>query len=271
MSSAANTLVLSMKDALREMRYSVRRDVGLLDRTLDRFGRCGGRSAWPFPPNPETQALRVADALFDGVDRAVTLALRPLRPPGSFAALKSIAILTGRDWTALPNGFADTHYRLTHQILRALGVGNALLSEQAFEAAGDMLKHRHAELVTAVSDHKPIGLSPAECEARVKLCAALAFCLEAAKPIRCLDPPEGTSSPRHLCLAPNLYCAVLVGLASAIMATKAAGLRLDVTMAVEAANTVIDVRFSRMSIAMSARDPVAALTREFMAVVPYLP
>ena len=274
MNSPASTIVLSVKDAFREMRYSVRREAGLIDKTLDALGGDLRAKASPFLPLSETPILRLTDAVFGSLEKAATLAFAPERPKTGYPYLKPVSALlrTTEGHRRLADAeFVQAQYRFARDVLHELGVENLLLSEQAVETARQMLDARHADLIAAVSDGPVKDLSATERAARVRLCAAIAHTLNAARPIRRLDLPMGKEPSQHLFLSPNLYCFTLTALATAIVSVTTLGPDTGLADVLEAANTVVDVRFARFSAAMSSRDPLGALTREFQAVLPYLP
>lgn len=274
MHSPANTIVLSLKDAFREMRYSVRREAGLIDKTLDTLGGDLRAKATSFLPLSETPVLRLTDAVFGRLEKAATLAFAPELSTTAYPYLKPVSAfvmpLEGRRKLADAD-FVQAQYRFARDVLHELGVENLLLSEQAVETARQMLQARHAELLACISDRPAEALPPTERSARIRFCAAIAHALNAARPIRRLDLPMGKEPSRHLLLSPNLYCFTLTALATAIVSITPLGPDTGLADVVEAANTVVDVRFARFSAAMGSRDPVGALTREFKAVLPYLP
>ncbi len=286
MSPSPAIFVLSVREALREMRFAVRHEAGMIDRTIDAVG--GGlkakarsatadlphlRRALGAIPTPESSVLRLADAVFGRIEKAAVRALAPDQDPRPYGSLGSVSTLIRPedDVRRLDEGaFVRRHYRLAHDVLRSLGVVNLLLSEQAIGNACHRLQAVHGDLVAAVSDRAAADLSATERTQRVGLCAAVALALEQARPIRRLDLGSSKTAAQHLLLAPNLYIFTLIGLAEAVVSTTASteDAAADV---IDAAGTVVDVRFTRITAAVRARDPLAALTREFMAVVPHLP
>ena len=274
MQSPSSTIVLSMRDAFREMRYSVRREAGLIDKTIDALNSDLRARAPTLPAVPTLPVLRLADAVFGRLEKAANRAFSPERGEGPYAELRPVSDLVTSDSgqrRLKAAEFVLCQYRLAHAVLTGLGVGNLVLSEQAIETARQTLDLRQADLIGAVTEASVRMLTPAERAARVRFCAALTQGLAGARPIRRLDPPLGDDASKHLLLSPNLFCFAATGLALAIVSTR--DLEPDCTAAdvVEAALTVVDIRFARLSAAMSSRDPIAGLAREFESVLPHLP
>lgn len=274
MTSPASNIVRSVKDVLREMRYSVRREAGLIDKTLDALGGELRGKASPFMPLSEPPVLRLTDAFFGSLEKAATLAFAPERTGIAYPYLRPVSafvtIETGQRKLVAAD-FVQAHYRFARDLLHELGVENLLLSEQAIETARQRLEARHSDLVAALSGCPVKQLPATERASRVQFCAATAVIMNDVRPIRRLDLPMGKGASAHLFLAPNLYCFTLMALATAIVSTTALDRDTSLTDVMEAANTVTDARFKRFSAAMASRDPVAALAREFQAVLPYLP
>ncbi|HEX4765865.1 MAG TPA: hypothetical protein VH414_06265 [Lichenihabitans sp.] len=284
MSPSPGILVLSVREALREMRFAVRHEAGMIDRTIDAVGgslkaRAGSATA-DLPglhralraiPTPGSSVLRLADAVFGRIEKAAVRAFSPDQDPRLYGSLGSVSTLVRPEAGVrrLDEGaFVRRHYRLAHDLLRTLGVVNLLLSEQAIGDACQRVQATNGDLAAVVSDRAADDLSATERAQRVGLCAAMALALERARPIRRLDLGSGKTTAQHLLLAPNLYVFSLIGLAEAVVSTAPPQ---DAAEVIEAAGTVVDVRFARIAAAVRARDPLAALTREFMAVVPHLP
>ncbi len=284
MTPSPGMFVLSMREALREMRFALRHEAGMLDRTIDALGgtlKAKARSATAdLPhlnralraiPTPESSVLRLTDAVFGRIEKAAVRALAPDQDPPPYGSLGSVSALMRPDGGMRrldESVFVRRHYRLAHDLLRNLGVVNLLLSEQAIGDACQRVGATNGDLIAVVSDRAGADLSATERAQRVGLCAAMALALERARPIRRLDLGSGKTTAQHLLLAPNLYVFSLIGLAEAVVSTAPPQDAADV---IEAAGTVVDVRFARFSAAVRARDPLAAMTREFMAVVPHLP
>ena len=274
MTSPGSNIVRSVRDVLREVRYSVRREAGLIDETLNVLGDELRANAPPFVPLSQPPVLRLTDALFGSLEKAAVLAFAPERTGAAYPYLEPVShfvIFEGGRRKLDGAAFVQAQHRFARDLLHGFGVENLLLSEQAIEAARQRLESQHGELVAALSSRAVRRLTPGERDARVRFCAAAAVMMNDARPIRRLDLPRHRSASAPLVQAPNLYCFALMALATALVSTAELDPRSGTADAVEAAAAVTEARFARFSAAVTQRDPVAALAREFEAVLPYLP
>jgi hypothetical protein len=270
---------LRAKDTLRKIRYTVRREAGLLDRTLDVIGSEFGAKSLPFHVLPEKPVLHLSDAVFGRLERAAKAALHepeehgillaPLKPVSSL--LRNSAL---NDHARGPADFVTVLYRYSRHLLSGLPVENFYISEHAIESARQNVQSRHGALISSVSGfNQSVEELPAEAlELQVQLCAALACEIEAARPIRRLDLSRKTSVPsQQLATSPNVFCAAAIGLAMAVASTRHSAVTMRASEVLDTAKLVTEARFARFSAAIEADDAVQRLAGEFMRVLPHLP
>lgn len=252
--------VLSIKDQLRSARYRVRRCAHRLE----------GRERSPFEiPRPIAE---VADAIFSQAEATAFMFLSETdeAAKGQVFPLPVSAYFAHLDDNAMGEGlFTRVFYAFFTEMLRNFGARGFLVFEEAIEDGHSALLLRHRELIWS-------AIKPAETrqcgEAVAQLCSAIVCAISAQRPIKELDiDPGARSIPRHLLAAPNAYCALVAGLATAIVSLSTDVDDLDKESIVEAADLAIDARFAQFKAALQGRDPVTALTRQFLDVLPFLP
>ena len=273
-----NDAILSLKDALRGLRYAARREAGVVDRVLVSAGATWRPGHAAGPAAAKGPLRRLFDAVFarlEHIGRSLFAARRKRIEAVSDFLLPIGALLSAPPGNGRSFGFTRSHYRAAGFVLARLGVENAFVAEHAIAAAGRGLAERHSALlarVTARQRDNAGSLSEAERADITALCAAVVHEIATARPIRRIDSPNGSGprSPR-LFLSPNVYCFCIVGIATAIVSLNPSVSSLDFDEVVASANLVVDARFERFNAAMRSRDPAAALAREFATVIPYLP
>ena len=263
----ADDLVLSLKDQIRTFRYSLRSEAQAPGSALPEayrhvdFGPLGAVGAMIGTP-----VIRMADDLFSQVEQ-VTLGL--LEAPHA----RTVFPRPVTDYFGRGGDLADfTHdiYQQTKALLRHNGVRQALVSEHALEELRTEIVTRHRDLIwTATRDRETAGDNSST--AQVRLCAAFACGFARIRPIQKIDVVGVRSDAKHFVLAPNTYCGLVLGLSVAIASVRPVSRELDGVELVESADGVVDARFDRLKLALDARDPVAALAREFDAMLPFLP
>lgn len=252
-------LVLAVKDQLRDVRYRIRRSAGsdraqLADRSASRV------------PRPVALA---ADAVFSQVE-AVATALLPGRAAEAAAFPFAADAIFANKASGAPL-FTPHIYRAVKTLMRRFGVRDFLIAEQAIDDARADLLARHGDLVACALGGRRTGPPTAPDAAIIALCAALAAALAAARPIKKFSPPEGGDGPKNLFLAPNAYCFCVIGLATAVMSLPAGAGVPDNVDVVASADLAVDARFAQLTAALRSRDPQGGLTREFAAILPFLP
>lgn len=271
--------LLQARDTLRKIRYTVRREAGLIDRTLDAIGsELGARRTLPFHLLPEKPVLQFSDAVFGSLEKAARIALQE---PGELRVLsgpvKPISALFSdtslNNYARGPSDFVTILYRYIRHLLKGMPVENVYVSEHAIEAVRQSLQSRYSALVAEVSDAgRSAAADPRDFERQVELCAALACEIDMARPIRRFDVVQAADAPSQPTVnSPNRFCALAIGLALAIASKRPAPVTMKTSDILESSGLVAQARFSQFTAAMDSRSPVQALTRELARVLPYLP
>lgn len=258
---AANAILHTLKDQVRDVRYALRAEAEVPGSAFPKS--VAGVDLAPFIAIGSvvgTPALRLADGLFTQVETLATGVLKPASAlPHPFPM--PIAAYVGSE-----DALAGLYGPLKDLATRR-GARSVLVSELALDAAGQALRARHGD---AFGQGEGLPRGP-EAEAEtVRACAGLACALAGARPIRRVAFAEGASGAQPFMLDPNLFCAVMVGLAVALVSRDDSLLaqRDDV---LESADSAVAARFGRFKRAMTGKDPEADLTREFAAILPFLP
>lgn len=261
MQKFSNHFILSIKDQLRSARYIVRRSAT----------REGGSEGSSFElPQP---IASVANAIFSQAEAAASILFSDVE-----AALESkvfplpVTAYFGHPDEEKERGaaFTQSFYGGMKILLRNFGVQQYLLHEEAIESARSELLFRHADLIWAAIGAKD---DAARRENVTRLCAAITCAISAERPIKALDADfEAPALPKHLLASPNAYCAIVMGLATAIVSLNRDGEEFDEDAIVLAADMTVDARFSKFGPALRlSRDPVSAVAEVFSTVLPFLP
>jgi hypothetical protein len=260
-------IVLSVKDQLRNIRYSIRNEAEATIRAaLPRQGLPMPVEALGLLGSP---VARLADGVLTQVEN-VTLTLlsadRDARDGIRFPC--SIERYFSADASGPP--FTATHYHLVKDVLQRAGAINLLVFEHAIEQAHAALLARHGDLIWSAEARE--GADPAARRwALARICAAVTVELVAARPIQKVDfgAAQGAAA-RHAMLSPNLYGFLVLGLASAVASLNPVE-TVEAPEILDSACAVVDARFGRFNAASQAKDPVEALARAFLGVVDFLP
>lgn len=264
----ADDLVLSLKDQIRTFRYSLRSEAEMPGSALPEayrnidLGPLGAVGAMIGTP-----VLRMADDLFTQVEN-VTLGL--LEDPSDRTVFpRPVTDYFGR--SDAKASFTHDFYHEAKALLGQHGARHALVSEHAIEDLKKELHVRHQDLISSAAS--PTRVSTDAQAARVRVCAAIAIGFARVRPVQKVDlmAVAGAGQVRHLMIAPNLYVGLVLGLAVALVTVRAQAQDLDGSELIESADAVVDARFERLKAAVDSKDPVAALAREFEAVLPFLP
>jgi hypothetical protein len=267
-------IVLSVKDAMRNLRYTIRSEAeAALSRAAgDAEPGAASSRLEPRDVRRRNRVARLVDKLFTEVESGTLALVSPQRDKAQSLAFPRpiedyFAGHPNRD-EAAELLFARSFYRAAKNLLRGFRLTNMLIFEQAIGRARDDVLERHGELVRRLRGS--IEAAPEGDKAdRVLLCAALTASLVAARPIKEAGAQAG-SVPRDLVTHPNAYCFLVLGLATAIasVAEEEASSRQEM---VDSAASVVDLRFQRFAEALEADDPAERLAREFDEVLPFLP
>jgi len=263
-SNLADHVVVAVKDEMRGVRYRVNRGI-----------RRGRELAAARGPLMILQPVAsVADVVMTGVEAAASALLataEPSRSQPTFPLPIESYFARSRSEAQNAHGFGAAIYGALRGLLRGFGAGEYLIHESAIDAAWDALQDRHRDLISLVIDPDGVVAVSTRDENVRRLCAAIAHVVADRRPIKhvALDADD-KRTPKHLLLAPNFYCCMVVGLATAIVSLTPDASRQDKRDIVAAADAGVDARFSRLMSAARDRDAVGALASEFAALLPYL-
>ena len=271
-------IVLSVKDAVRNLRYAIRSEA---------------RSpimVWPGDPKAKhayarsssrgrrrSRVAKLVDSVFTEVESGALSLVSPKRDIGHDIVFpRPVTAYFGhghpsRD-EAAERLFARTHYHAVKALLSGFELRNMLIFEHAIGRARDSVLRRHGDLVHRVSDASAAAMTEEVRTDRVRLCAALTCGLVEARPIKEIDfASHAASPPRGLVTSPNVYCFTVTGLATAIASVLDPAALPRAAEIDESVTAVVDVRFGRFAAALEAEEPVEALAQEFNEVLPFLP
>jgi hypothetical protein len=268
-------IVLSVKDAVRNLRYAIRSEAA-----SSTFRASGDSEHGPASSRPlgrevrrRSRVAKLVDKVFTEVETGTLALVSPERSAAHGLVFPRpitdyfVDRALRRDDEA-ERLFTRTHYHAAKALLRGFGLSNMLISEHAIGRARDELSRRHGDLVRRLRD--PAGED--ELRWRVLLCAAVTAALVTARPIKEVDfSYPSCAMPRGLISSPNAYCFTVLGLATAVASVQHEIGALQARDILDSANSVVDLRFQRFSEALEARAPGEALVREFDEVLPFLP
>jgi hypothetical protein len=256
MRRSANHLLHALKDQVRSVRYTIRAEVETPGTSLPKA--VGSIELAPFIALGSVvgvPALRAVDGIFTQVESIAVDVMRPRHA----AEIAYPAPLTAYFDNAV--SFSDRLYDVYKRMLQGSGVRNVLLSEHAFDQAQAQFRARHGD--TAARTRRDGATQAA-------LAAGLTCALADARPIRKVEFTDAGSGSRSLMLAPNIYCAAVVGLVTALV-SRDPGLESDSEGVDESVQSVVDARFDRFKRAMSGKAPIPELAAQFEALLPFLP
>jgi hypothetical protein len=262
----ANTLVHSLRDQVRGVRYSIRAEAQtpgsafpIVHQALD-FGPLAMVNSMIGTP-----AIKLADGLFSHVEHVASDLMQKVDGRAETAFPCPIGDFFSHDGEPERRDFASTAHREVSRMLRGYGAQNMLVSEHALDSAWRQVLARHGDLVWSAVHRRG---RPHD-DAQVLACASLSVEFARARPIQRVDLlRDRRDGPRHLMLAPNLYCGLVIGLALAICSVKQ---EEDSSVVMESADATVDARFERLKRASEGRTAAQAVADEFKAVLPYLP
>lgn len=249
----SDQIVLAVKDQIRHVRYQIR-SRAREDRMASRVPRNVAMAA----DAVFTQVQAAATVLMPEVERKSESFLFPAAPRAYFGAQE------GQE----AHAFTSEIYYAIKGLLRRFGCETFMVSEQTVDDVREEIESRHADLVAAaLASEGPAGERGA-----ARLAAAIAVELAAARPIKELATgADSQQHPKNFMLSPNAYCALVIGLAIAIAARIHDDPEFDREIVVGSADMAVDARFPQLAAGLKSRDPVAALTDEFTALLPFLP
>lgn len=246
---AANDVFKSLKDQVRVVRYSIKAEAEAPGSTLPKvFHDLKPVLAMGGP------ALRLADGIFSEVE---TLADNLAYQSAESGYPSPLQTYLDRD-----AGLSSSLYAPFKAILTESGVKAMLISERALDEAGERFRDRQADLIPR---NRAMTIGEV-----AQASAALIRALADARPIWKVTFGDAGSSRPNLMLSPNLYCAIVVGIASGLVTLKPE-LVEDRQAVLDSAGSVADVRLHRFSRALSGKTPDAEMARELELLLPFLP
>lgn len=246
---STSSLIHSLKDQIRNVKYSIRAEAhdpgsmlprALQSREIRRLTSLGSVVSRP--------AFRLVDGI---VTRVETIAMDLLGTPvrGERAVPEPVDA-----WVADGLEFTEKTFGLLKRMIDVKGAHNAFVSEQALDAAWTAVSGALADPAAAARDP-------------VLACAVVADALIRAKPVR----QVGFSGDQtHFARSPNLYGGVLVGLLVAVATSHPDALE-DGDAALESVDSAVDARFDRFAAAAAAEAPAEAIAAEYRKLVAFLP
>jgi hypothetical protein len=266
-------IVLSLKDQIRTLRYSIRSEADVPGSALpEAYRKVDFGPLSTVGTMIGTPVIRMADGLFTQVE-SVTMGLLDRQDERQVETFpRPVGDYFGRGDADPKASFTRVHYHEVKALLRHYGARHVLVSEHAVEDVRLQLIARHGDLLWPATARKSAAAASARDASLVRLCAAIAFEFARARPIQKVDLIQASSAaPRYLLLSPNLYCGMVLALATAIVTVSREAEGVDRTDLLESADAVVDARFDRFKTATQGKNPVAVLAKEFEAVLPFLP
>lgn len=254
--SPTNSIFHSLKDQIRNVKYSIRAEAhvpgsmlprALQNREMRRLTSLGSVVSMP--------AFRLVDGILTRVESiAMDLLGAPTRSDPAHP--ESIEAYFADEFE-----FTDKLFQLLKRVVDIQAVHNVFVSEQAIDAAW----------VTIARDLRGStqGLAAAEGADPVLTCASVALALVRSEPVRQVGFHQG-GGETNFARAPSLYCGVLVGLLIAV-ATCRSDTAQDGEGVFESVNSAVNARFDRFSLALACEVPALAIAAEYRKLIPFLP
>lgn len=272
-------IALTIKDVLREIRFTARVKARQLDRqqaALETLLRGPAPAAGGDPPHRTGRIYQFASTLA----RPVGWVAQKLCESEEAAALdddfvlpvtQSLGALALDDFDTR---FVSSMYRSGKHCLDRLGVRNVYMSEQCILRAARPVAQRHATLLRTLTAGPPASADADGIEQRLLIVADATRALVAAQPIKRVEPPEGSAAPVAVTLALadlNTHCFLAAGLAAAVASLPGLPAGTSIASVLELAELVAAARHDRFAAALMQAEPEVALAREFAAIIPFLP
>ena len=258
---SASSLLHSIKDQMRSVKYSIRAEATEAGSSLPRvLQRRDIRRLTTLGSVVSVPAMRLADGLVTRVETMAYDLLRPAHGNGPSFPRPVSFYLPVEDEAA----FTDKLFPALKHIVDRQGIRNNYISEQALDATGALIRNRSQG---AASDGPEGGPSD---EARaLRQCALIAHALHRTGPVRAIGSQAGAVHA-GFAQAPNLYVGAVVGLTNAD-ATLSADPAQDGGAQIESVESVVYARVERFVPAFEADPPIEAIAHEFSRLVDFLP
>ncbi len=256
--------VLSVKDQLRKLRYTIRNEANAVPTGAIEFvGDVAGR------PHRILEGNLVAKITDEMLSFTETVARSLIAPEGNAGLTfpKPIYAFLGED-CGVTSDFTHDCYDFVKYVLQHAGARNALVLEHLIETGRRQLLARHGDLLRR-DFGDPAFNRPEFAADAAAACAAIVVHLTAVRPILKLELSGTPQAPRHFLLSPNIFCFAVIGLATLVLSLRTEA--LDPAEVIESAMAAVDARFSRIAGALKTSEPVQALAQEFELIAPHLP
>ncbi|MCW6508110.1 hypothetical protein [Lichenifustis flavocetrariae] len=261
MRRSANNLLHSIKDQVRNVRYTIRAEADAPGSGLPKaVGNIDLGPLIAIGSVVSTPALRVVDGIFTQVESLATEVMKPRGKLELRFPLHIGAYLDG------DGSFSAYLYEAYKDLTEVQGVRNVLISEHALDDAQAKFQARHSDAAAS----RTRGSGQGRATDLVQLCAGLACALVDARPIRKLEFGGSDMGNQSFMLSPNIYCGVAIGLVTALV-TQNPALRDDIESLQDSVGSVVSARFDRFKRALSGKSPIIDLAKQFEAVLPFLP
>ena len=270
----SDDIVLSVKDAVRNLRYALRSEAGY--RFLPAVGSVAHHSRRAIEVSRRQRIAGLVDRVFTDVESGALALISTNRGGSRIVFPRPVWAYFGdagsRSEEAAERLFVRAHYQVAKDLLHKFGARNILIFEHVMSRARDAVLARHGDLVRSVRASAAMFFDEESSLDRTRLCAAITCCLVKARPIKEAELNDTASGlPQGLVASTNAFCFLVTGLATAVVSREEGPEPLDLAEILASAVSVVDVRFGRFLAAVQAPDAVEALTSEFAKIAPFLP
>ena len=260
----ASSILHSIKDQMRSVKYSIRAEATEAGSSLPRMlQRRDIRRLTTLGSVVSVPAMRLADGLVTRVETMAYDLLRPARghdvpfprPVSFYIPVEDEAALT------------DKLFQAVKQIVDRQGIRNNYVSEQGLDATGAFIRGR---LQDAGSDDRQGEVLPLSEDAQALWhCALIAHALHRTNPVRAIGS-QSCAVHAGFAQAPDLYVGAVVGLTIAV-ATLSDDPTQDGDALIESVESAVNARVDRFMQAGGADSPIEAIAHEFSRLVTFLP
>ena len=260
----ASSILHSIKDQMRSVKYSIRAEATEAGSSLPRMlQRRDIRRLTTLGSVVSVPAMRLADGLVTRVETMAYDLLRPARGNGVPFPRPVSFYLPVEDDAAL----TDKLFQALKRIVDRQGIRNNYVSEQGLDATGAFVRSR---LQAASPDAGQEDVLPPSEDARALWhCALIAHALHRTTPVRAIGSQSGAVHA-GFARAPNLYAGAAVGLTIAV-ATLSDDPAQEVDALIESVESAVNARMDRFVQAVETDSPIDAIAHEFSKLVAFLP
>ena len=255
----ASSILHSIKDQMRSVKYSIRAEATEAGSSLPRMlQRRDIRRLTTLGSVVSVPAMRLADGL---VTRVETMAYDLLRPARGndvpFPRPVSFYIPVEDD-----AAFTDKLFQALKQVVDRQGIRNNYVSEQGLDATGAFIRSRSQDAGDEV-------LPPSDDVRALRHCALIAHALHRTGPVRAIGS-QSCAVHAGFAQVPNLYAGAVVGLTIAV-ATLSDDPTQDGDALIESVESAVNARMDRFMQAVETDAPIEGIAHEFGKLVTFLP